>query len=65
MALFMSCLMSIVITIFNVGMISNFLVVWLKAWGFSFVVAYPSVLIVVPIVNKLVNKCVEPYKSET
>lgn len=46
--------MSFVISIFNVGMVTNILTIWLKAWSFAFVVAFPTVMIISPIVQ-LVN----------
>ena len=60
MALFMSCLMSIVITLFNIGWVEGIGLIWLKAWGFAFVVAFPCVLIVAPLVNIVVSKLVAP-----
>ncbi|MEB8433031.1 MULTISPECIES: DUF2798 domain-containing protein [Cocleimonas] len=54
MALLMSCFMSFVITLFNVGLIDGILIKWLKAWSFAFLVAFPTVLIVGPIVRRLV-----------
>jgi hypothetical protein len=55
MALLMSCTMSLVISIFNVGLIEGIVSIWLKAWSFSFIVAFPTVIVVSPIVRKLVN----------
>ena len=55
MALLMSCIMSFVITLFNVGFIENVMFIWLKAWAFAFVVAFPTINVVAPIVNKLVS----------
>jgi hypothetical protein len=46
--------MSFVITLFNVGLIDGILIKWLKAWGFAFMVAFPTVLIIGPIVRRLV-----------
>jgi hypothetical protein len=46
--------MSLVISIFNVGLIEGIFLIWLKAWAFSFVVAFPTVSLVSPIVRKLV-----------
>lgn len=53
MALLMSCIMSFVVSVFNVGMVSDILHIWLKAWGFAFVVAFPTVTLVAPVVRKL------------
>lgn len=55
MALFMSGIMSFVISIFNVGMVENIISLWLKAWGFAFMVAFPTIIIISPIVHKLVS----------
>ncbi|WP_306173810.1 DUF2798 domain-containing protein [Pseudoalteromonas shioyasakiensis] len=56
MALFMSGFMSLVISIFNLGLIDNIAAIWLKAWAFAFCVAFPTVIIVAPVVHKLTNK---------
>lgn len=55
MALLMSCIMSLVISIFNVGLAENIVSIWLKAWSFAFLVAFPTVIIVSPIVHRLVS----------
>ncbi|WP_422126318.1 DUF2798 domain-containing protein [Vibrio aestuarianus] len=55
MALLMSCIMSFVISIFNVGMVTNIIAIWLKAWSFSFIVAFPAIIIVSPVAQKLVS----------
>lgn len=59
MALFMSCFMSLVISIFNVGLVDNILQVWLHAWGFAFVVAFPAVMVVAPTVKRLVELVIQ------
>ena len=55
MSLLMSCLMSLVITLFNVGLVHNIIFIWLKAWGFAFIIAFPAVILVTPLVRKLVE----------
>lgn len=55
MALLMSCIMSFVISVFNVGLVDNIISIWLKAWSFAFVVAFPTVVLVSPVVRKLVG----------
>ncbi len=55
MALLMSGIMSLVISMFNVGLASDIVSIWLKAWGFSFVVAFPAIIIVSPIVTLMVK----------
>ena len=55
MALLMSCFMSLVVSVFNVGLVSDILYIWLKAWGFAFVVGFPTFMLVSPAVKNLVN----------
>lgn len=59
MSLLMSCIMSLVISVFNIGLVEGIVLIWLKAWGFAFVVAFPTIITVSPIVRKLVNLVVE------
>ena len=54
MATLMSAIMSFVITVFNLGLVSNLLMIWLKAWGFAFCVAFPVILVISPLAQKLV-----------
>jgi len=65
MALLMSCIMSFVISVFNVGMVTNIVTIWLKAWSFAFVVAFPAIIIVSPIVHKLVSLVLHEEKNNT
>ncbi|WP_274378332.1 DUF2798 domain-containing protein [Neptunomonas antarctica] len=55
MSLLMSGIMSLVISIFNVGLVSNIIHIWLQAWAFAFSVAFPTILLVSPLVHKLVS----------
>ena len=59
----MSCIMSFFICVFNVGMVEGILVIWMKAWILGFIVAFPTVLVVSPIVKKLVEALVETDDS--
>lgn len=54
MAILMSCVMSFVITVFNVGFPSDILTRWLHAWSFGFVVALPTVMLIAPVARRLV-----------
>ena len=59
-AFFMSGFMSLVISIFNVGLIDNIISIWLAAWAFAFCVAFPTVIFVAPVVHKLTAKLIRP-----
>jgi hypothetical protein len=57
--------MSLVISIFNVGLVTNIVSIWLKAWSFAFLVAFPTVIIVSPIVHKLVSLVLHEEEDNT
>jgi hypothetical protein len=59
MALLMSSIMSSIISIFNVGLIDGIVVIWLKAWTLAFVIAFPTLTLITPMVRKLVSIVVE------
>lgn len=63
MGLLMSGIMSFVITAFNVGLVPNIISLWLKAWGFAFMVAFPTIMIISPIVHKLVSLVLHEEKD--
>ena len=55
MSLLMSGVMSLVITILNLGLSPRVILPWLRAWLFSFVIAFPTILLASPLVNLLVG----------
>jgi len=57
--------MSLVISIFNVGLVNYILAVWIKAWGFAFIVAFPVITLVVPVVRKLVSLVIKNELKNT
>ncbi len=57
----MTLLMSFVITFINVGLVEDFFLRWFQAFWRAYIVAFPSVLTVVPIVRKIVRKLVAPH----
>lgn len=59
MSLFMSFLMSGVITLINIGAVEGFLLLWFLAFVKAFLVTFPTILVVVPQVRKLVGLLVE------
>jgi hypothetical protein len=56
----MSFIISGVSTWRALGMVDGFFGKWMMAWGFSWLVAFPTVLLILPIVRKLVAQFVEP-----
>ena len=59
MSLFMSCLMSGVITLINLGLVENFMSIWFEAYWKAFLVAFPIIFVVAPFVQKLTKKLVK------
>ncbi|MBL4866915.1 MAG: DUF2798 domain-containing protein [Pseudomonadales bacterium] len=47
--------MSLVISIFNMGLVNNIIQIWLNAWAFAFTVAFPTIIVVSPLVHMLVS----------
>jgi len=52
----MSIIMSLVITYINMGMDSEFLIRWSKAWLVAFPIAIIAAIIVSPVAKKITNK---------
>ena len=59
LSVFMSAIVSAVATVMSVGIGNPFLANWPGAWGMSWLVAFPSLLIVLPLVRRLVSTIVE------
>ena len=59
MATLMTFIMSGVVSFLNIGLVDNFLSIWALAFIKAFIVAFPSVLMVVPIVRRLVKKIIK------
>lgn len=55
MSAFMAGLMSMVITWLNLGLVENFISIWLLAYWKAFALAFPIVVVIIPYVKKLVN----------
>lgn len=50
-------------TLSGVGLAENFLSIWLTAWGMSWIVAFPTLLVVLPMVRKITSSLVESSES--
>jgi len=47
--------MSLVVSILNMGLVNNIVFIWLGAWVVAFLVTFPAIVLVAPIVRKLVE----------
>ena len=64
MSFLMSGIMSFVISVFNMGWVANIVEIWLRAWGFAFIVAFPTIFAISPIVHKLVSMVLKEQSHE-
>jgi hypothetical protein len=56
----MSFIVSGIATLRAVGLVDHFLALWMSAWGVSWLVAFPTLLLVLPMVRRLVSFLVRP-----
>ena len=56
----MSFIMSLTLTLINVGFVSSFFQIWFRAFTMSFIVSIPTALIVAPVAQKIVAGVTRP-----
>ncbi|MDX1594161.1 MAG: DUF2798 domain-containing protein [Gammaproteobacteria bacterium] len=59
-SLIMSFLMSLVVTLRNVGFVEAAWGLWFEAFPVAFAIAFPMVLVVLPIARRLVDRVTAP-----
>ena len=64
LSIMMSGIISFVATVKAMGLPPGLLVLWLQAWGASWLVAFPAVAVVLPIVRRIVGLVVESPKPK-
>ncbi|MBD9438073.1 DUF2798 domain-containing protein [Pseudoxanthomonas sp. PXM03] len=52
LSILMTCIVSLVSTFKGIGMSPQFVSKWLGAWGVSWLIAFPVLLLVLPVVRK-------------
>ena len=55
----MTCVVSLISTVRSVGLPPHFLTLWLGAWALSWLVAFPLLLVVLPLARSLTDCVVE------
>jgi hypothetical protein len=55
----MTMVLTFVRTVKDVGMEPNFITEWVKSWGFSYVVALPTVMVIMPVIKRTISKFIE------
>jgi hypothetical protein len=63
LSVLMSAIVSLISTINGIGFAPDLLTKWLSAWGVSWAIAFPTLLVVLPLVRKVVGLVVEPMHT--
>jgi hypothetical protein len=59
LSVLMSCIVSGVSTIRIAGLGPTFLPNWMSAWGWSWLVAFPAIIVVLPVARRIVGMFVQ------
>lgn len=59
LSIFMSAVVSFIATLRAAGFSDGLMTQWLGAWGLSWVIAFPTLLVIMPVVRKIVGAVVE------
>lgn len=60
LSLLMTFIVSFISTLKSLGAQPNLPAIWLTAWGLSWLVAFPTLLLVLPLVRRIVGWLCEP-----
>ena len=60
LSLLMSAIVSFIATVKNDGITDGLMLRWLEAWEISWLIAFPTLLVVLPLVRRIVGLLVEP-----
>jgi hypothetical protein len=64
LSILMTCVVSLVSTLRSAGLVPGFLPLWLGSWALSWLIAFPTLLVVLPLVRKLTFVFVQmPHES--
>ncbi|RWP78390.1 DUF2798 domain-containing protein [Mesorhizobium sp.] len=60
LSLLMTFVVSFISTLKSLGVQPNLPAIWLAAWGLSWLVAFPTLLLMLPVVRRIVDWLCEP-----
>lgn len=55
LSILMTFIVSLVSTLRSIGLVDGFVAIWFQSWGLSWIVAFPTLLLVLPLVRKLTS----------
>lgn len=59
LSILMTFIVSLISTLRGIGLAPDLLHIWMGAWGLSWIVAFPTLLFVLPLVRRLTRALVE------
>ena len=65
LSIFMTCIVSLISTLHGVGLTSGLFHIWMGAWGLSWIVAFPTLLLVLPLVKAATGFVVEKGQASS
>ncbi|MDN3568279.1 DUF2798 domain-containing protein [Paeniroseomonas aquatica] len=55
MTFFMAGVVSLLLTVVNLGMPAGFLLLWLANWGLAWLFAFPAAMLAIPLARRIVG----------
>ena len=65
LSIFMTCIVSLISTLHGVGLTAGLFYIWMGAWGLSWVIAFPTLLLVLPLVKAATGFVVEKAQASS
>lgn len=59
LSVLMTCIVSLISSLRSVGMVDHFMEIWMGSWLLSWIFAFPTLLLVLPLVRRLTLLVVE------
>ncbi len=63
MGIVTTCIISFLLISINVGFTENFLKIWIRSWMLAYAIAIPSILLIAPRIERLVDRLFKETES--
>jgi hypothetical protein len=65
LSIFMTAVVSFIATVKTAGFAENLVTLWLGAWQVSLLIAFPTLMLILPVVRRVVGFFVEPASLQS